>query len=109
MKTIVKELKLESRIEVCSKSEASLTIKNHKPNFHNKPTFRLIDANKMSIGKVAKEILEKINNEIRSKTKLAQWQSTVDVINWFKQSYNVRQKLSFVQFNIVTFHPDITR
>ena len=69
---IAKELELESRIEVCSESEAKITIKSHKPNFLSNPTFRLIDPNKTNIVKIAKIILEENNTKLRNITNLNQ-------------------------------------
>ena len=106
---IAKELELESRIEVCSESEAKITIKSHKPNFLSNPTFRLIDPNKTNIVKIAKIILEENNTKLRNITNLNQWQSTKEVLKWFKNSQNHKRKQSFVQFDVVNFYPSITK
>ena len=87
-----------------SRSEAYITLKDHKPNFKNSPTFRLINPNKGELGRVSKQILEKINDELRGKVDCNQWRNTQDVINWFKNIQN-KDKCHFTQFDIVEFYP----
>ena len=106
---IAKKLNIENRMEVCTKSEAIITIKSHKPNFKNNPTFKLIDKNKTNLGRVAKDILQEINTKIRDITMLKQWQSTSDVVKWFQNSFNPKKRQSFIQFDVVSFYPLIDK
>ena len=62
---------------------------------------------KSEIGIVSKQILERINTEIRNATGLRQWRNTTAVIDWFKNLPS-RQGLSFIKFDIVEFYPSIT-
>ena len=57
-----------------------ITLKDHKPNFRNNPTCRLINPTKPEIGKISKQILEKINTDVKTATKLNQWKNTDEVI-----------------------------
>ena len=51
---IVTELEIEDRVFETVKSKARITLKDHKPDFRNKPTTRLIDSCKPEIGKISK-------------------------------------------------------
>ena len=106
-KKIAEELGLEDRMDMAPKSEAYVQLKDHKQNYRNNPTFRLVNTNKSEIGKVAKEILQDINQNIRIRFEFNQWRSTQDVINWFKDIKN-KERGYFVQFDISEFYPSIT-
>ena len=82
-KRIAEKLELSDRIDVTAKREAFITLKDHKENFRNKPTCRLINPCKPELGKVSKQIVEKIVHNITTKTNTNQWKNTNDVINWF--------------------------
>ena len=51
VKNIAKSLKLPDRIDHLAKAEAFITLKDHKENFVNKPTCRLINPTKTELGK----------------------------------------------------------
>ena len=59
------------------------------------------------MGLVSKQILEKINSQIRCSTNLNQWRNTAAVIDWFK---NIPDKSNskFIKFDIVDFYPSIS-
>ena len=82
-------------------------MKDHKPNFKNKPTCRLINPCKSEIGKISKKILDRINSKIRKSVKLNQWRSTQDVISWFN-SIDDKQQYSFISFDVCEFYPSIS-
>ena len=69
-KQIAQKLTLEDRIEVMQEDEAYITIKDHKDEFPNKITCRLIDPSKSSTGRISKHILDKINSQILLSKKL---------------------------------------
>ena len=79
-KQIAQNLGLADRIEVYGEARAFITLKDHKENFENAPKCRLINPAKTNIGKISKQILQKINREVREKTELTQWQSTGEVL-----------------------------
>ena len=58
-KKIAEELALADGMEIPSKAEGYLTLKDHKTNYRNNPTFRLLNGNKSESGKVAKLTLKK--------------------------------------------------
>ena len=60
-KDIAKKLQLDSRINSTAKREAFITLKDHKPKFANNPTCRLINPAKSEIGKISKQLLDRVN------------------------------------------------
>ena len=69
-KGIATKLDIEDRMECMAKQHSFITLKDHKENFKNKPTCRLINPAKSEMGLVSKKILEKINTSIRNTTLL---------------------------------------
>ena len=51
--------------------------------------------------------MQKVNKQIKSKTKFNQWTNTQEVLAWFK-AINNKEKCSFLQFDIVEFNPNIS-
>ena len=49
------------------KNEACVAIKDHKEGLPNKISCRLINPSKTDIGKMSKQILDSVNNNIRKK------------------------------------------
>ena len=47
-----------------------ISLKDHKENFQNNPTVRLINPAKNELGKISKVILDKINKNIRENLQL---------------------------------------
>ena len=107
-KEIADKLDISDRIDTTAQSEAFITLKDHKPNFTNKPTCRLINPCKSEIGKISKQILERINSQIIKATNLNQWKNTDDVIQWFN-GINNKQKCSFIAFDVCDFYPSSLR
>ncbi|OOZ57026.1 hypothetical protein, partial [Solemya velum gill symbiont] len=106
-KTIAENLLLDDRINVTAKREAFITMKDHKPNFKNNPTCRLINPAKSEIGKISKQILDRINKKIVEHRDLNQWKNTSAVLNWFN-NINCKDKHTFIIFDIIDFYPSIT-
>ena len=80
---IATKLELSDRIDVTAKREAFITLKDHKPNFRNKPTCRLINPCKTELGKVSKQLVEKIVYDVKTAKNIKHWKNTNDVVNWF--------------------------
>lgn len=106
-KQIAKELELDNRIETLAKKQAFITLKDHKPNFSNNPTCRLINPTKSELGKISKGILDKINCTLISNLTPNIWKNTDSVIDWFNQTTNKKEQ-SFIVFDICDFYPSIT-
>ena len=101
------ELELENRMHAYTNTQCMITYKDHKENSITRPTFRLINPAKTDLGRVSKSILDNINEEIRSKTKLNQWRNTQTVLSWFN-NLEKRKKMSFFKFDIQAFYPSIS-
>ena len=92
---------------ITAKREAFLTLKDHKPNFNNKPSCRLINPCKPELGKISKQIVEKIVYDVKSKTNINQWRNTNDVINWFNNIDN-KNSHTLICFDKCDFYPSIS-
>ena len=106
-KTIATKLKIQDRATQLAKKQAFITLKDHKENFENAPKCRLINPAKSDLGRVSKQILEKINGEIRNIVSVHQWKNSRNVIEWFDKLAN-KNLCTFIQFDIVDFYPSIT-
>ena len=89
-----------------TKKQAFITLKDHKENFNNNPTCRLINPAKSEMGLVSKKILDRINTDIRTLTMVNQWKNSASVIEWFKSIPNKAQH-TFIIFDIAEFYPSI--
>ena len=98
---------LETKINVLAESNAFVTIKDHKDNFPNTIKCRLINPAKSEIGIMSRTHLQAINNCIRGKTNLNQWQNTSTALAWFKDIPD-KKKCKFFQLDIVDFYPSIS-
>ena len=87
--------------------ESLITLKDHKDDFNSKPKTRLINPAKNEIGRISKDLLDDINQQLRSILKINQWKNTQSVVNWFKNLQN-KNKLKFVIFDIENFYPSIS-
>ena len=106
-KNIVKNLDLEDRVFETTQRQAFATLKDHKSNFENNPKVRLINPSKPEIGRIAKQLLEKINATVRNKSKLQQWKNTAAVVNWFKLIQRKKSQ-KFIKFDVDGFYPNIS-
>ena len=89
------------------KSDAYVQLKDHKQNFRNNPTFRLVNTNKSELGRVAKQKLQEINTQVKNSFQSNQWRNTQEVISWFKEIQN-KERCHFLQFDICKFYPSIS-
>ena len=67
-KAIATKLRIDDRVDTTADKDAFITLKDHKPNFANKPTCRLINQTKSEIGKISKNILDRIKTSTNGKT-----------------------------------------
>ena len=68
-KKIAQDLRLDDCIEFSASRDVFITVNDHKPDFINNPTYRLINPTKSEIGIISKHILDNINEEIIKVTK----------------------------------------
>ena len=104
-------LEIEDGMECHSKSNAFITIKDHKQEFPNSIKCRVINPASNNLGKVSKWILDKVNHACRDVSRVNQWRSTQEVLQWFSHVHSAnptKEKAMFVQFDICEFYPSIT-
>jgi hypothetical protein len=82
-------------------------LKDHKPNFENNPTCRLINPSKSEIGRVCKQILDRMNTKVIEATRINQWKNTKSVLFWFNKVTD-KSQYSFIAFDVVDFYPSIS-
>ena len=106
-KEIARRLDLDDQINTTAKREAFITLKDHKPNFANNPTCRLINPAKSEIGKMSKQILDQVNKTITNHLNLNQWKNTRAVLNWFN-GIEHKERFTFIAFDVVDFYLSIS-
>ena len=94
------------KMEVNGTNNCFITIKDHKDNFQNNPTTRLINPAKNEIGRISKVVLDNINLNLQNALGTNQWKNTNSVIDWFR---NIQDKTAhtFTMFDIKDFYPSI--
>ena len=92
------------RLYINGDSNCFIKLKDHKENYGNRPSVRLINPVKNQIGRISKVILDKINAAIKSQLKLNQWKNTKGVVDWFV-SIDEKPLYKFVQFDIKEYYP----
>lgn len=98
-KSIATGLHIQDRTERIAERQAFISLKDHKDNFPNNPSCRLINPAKSEIGRISKQILENINADVRNKTALKQWKNSSSVIKWFV-NIPTKQQHTFATFDI---------
>ena len=102
-----KKAGVADKMEVSATNNAFITLKDHKENFENNPTTRLINPAKNEVGRISKVILDRINAAVKEKTQVNQWKNTDSVIEWFKGIPN-KADYTFTMFDIKDFYPSIS-
>ena len=93
---------IDDLIERMYENESYITIKDHKENFPNKISCRLINPSKSDIEKISKTILDKIISKIVSLTNVNQWKNSTSVIEWYKTIPN-KDQYRYIIFGIEKF------
>ena len=106
-KRIAEDLSREDRVEKMNENEAFISIKDHIKYFPNKILCRLINPSGSDIGRISKQILNKINLKFISGTKVYQWKNSTSAIEWLNNIPNKDQH-RFIVFDIESFYPSIT-
>ena len=105
-KKIADNYNILDRIQVNGSNNSFITLKDHKPNFENNPTTRLINPAKNEVGRISKSILQNINTKLRNHLQLHQWNNTSSVLTWFN-NIKSKSKYKFMIFDINNFYPSI--
>ena len=106
-KKILRNREVVNRLEINGENNSFITLKNHKENFNNNPTVRVINLAKNQFGHISKAILDTTNKNIGEAMGLNQWRNTDTVIDCFKSIRN-KHLYKFVVFDIRKFYPSIT-
>ena len=99
-----KQANILDKIEINSTGNSFITLKDHKENFTNHSTTRLINPSKNEIGRISKHILDQINSKLVSKLSVNEWKNTISVFQWF-ENINNKRLYKFLQFHIKDFYP----
>ena len=105
-KQLMKNSDTISRMEINNENNCFFTLKDHKENFINNPTVRLINPAKNELGRISKSILDQINLDLKSVLKVNQWKNTDNVLDWFNCIEN-KSAHKFLVFDIKDFYPSI--
>ena len=105
-KKIAEEIELEDRIMVSTPREAFGLLKDGKEDFREKPNIRLINPTKPELGRVSKQLVEKLVAEIKEKTKLCQWKNTVSCLQRFDKT---QKNHTFMKLYINNYYGSISK
>ena len=83
LKNISSNLGIGDRIDIMAEKHAFITLNDLKDNLNSNPKCRLTNPSKSEPGKVSKIILDDINNRLRSKLHVNQWQNSTSVRGLF--------------------------
>ena len=72
-----------------AEQEGFITLINHKKDHRTNPKHCLLNPKKSQLGKISKQVLQKINSTLRSELNINQQQNSSEVIDWF---INIQQK-----------------
>ena len=106
-KDIVRKLNIDDRVFRTVEQECFVSLKDHKPDFHNVPKARLLNNTKCEVGRISHIILSKIVKVVREKTKLNQWKNIYECIDWYKIIPD-KSNMNFIIFDVVNFYPSIS-
>ena len=107
-KIIAKKLDIDDRMFVTMPREAFGTYKDTKENFRQNPSMRVLNPCKQEIGRVSKQLIEKLIIDVRNKTGLLQWKNTLSCLQWFDKIQN-KEEYNFIQFDVVNFYGSISK
>ena len=82
-RNILKDKKVIQRMDINGESNCFITLKDHKENFQNNPSVRLLHPAKNELGRLSKFIIQAVSKELRHKLNMNQWKNTEDDIDWF--------------------------
>ena len=91
---------------VNGKNECFITLKDRKRNFKNNPKKRMINSAKNEVGRISKNILDKIKQQLRDSLRNNQLKDTSEVAQWFLK-IPVKNRYKFAIFSITDFCPSI--
>ena len=106
-KKLMKDIEVLNRLLKNGKDECFVTLNKHKPTFKNNPKVRLINPAKNEIGRISKNILDKINHQLGESLRINQSKDTNGVIEWFLKIPD-KNRHKFAIFDIKDLYPSIS-
>ena len=98
---------LSDRMDVIRENECFITLKDHKPDFPGRISTRLINPSRSSIGRISKNLLDNINQNLKVKTKLNLIKSSKEAIDWFNGIQN-KNSYTFFKMDLEAYYPSIS-
>jgi hypothetical protein len=105
---LVEKLGISDRVEKFAEVNPFISLKDHKEDFNIRPKVRLINPSHSNVGKISRQILQRVNKEVREKTRLKQWTNSEQPVKWFKDIEN-KKRQKFVKYDIDSFYPSISK
>ena len=105
-KKLMMEKYILNKMLTNGKNECFITLRDHKPNFKNNPKVRWINPAKNEIGRINKNILDKINHKLRDSLRINQWKDTNEAIEWLLKIPD-KNRYKFAIFDIKDFYLSI--
>ena len=105
-KHIAKKLEISDRIEHLARNTAFITLKDHQENFNLKLPCCLINPSKSKLGKVSKQILEKVHKIMVQELKVNRWKNSRSVMKWFS-ALESKSDYIFIKFDMQESYPSI--
>ena len=106
-KKLMKDKDILNRMLTNGKNECFIKLKDQKPNFKNNLKTRLINPAKNKIGGISKNILDKINHQLRDSVRINQWKDTSELTEWFLKIPD-KNRYKFAIFGTKDFYPFIS-
>ena len=106
-KKLMKDKDILNRMLRNGQNECFITLKDHKSNFKSNPKVRLINPAKNELGRISKNILDKISHQLRDSLRINQQKDTSEVIEQFLKIPD-KNRYKFAIFDIKYFYPSIS-
>ena len=74
-RNILKDKEVIQRMDINGESNCFITLKDHKENFQNNTSVRLINPAKNELGRLSKFVIQAVNKELRHKVNMSQWKN----------------------------------
>ena len=94
-----KEANILDKVEGNGTANCFITLKDHKANFLNHPTTRLLNPAKNEFGRISKQILDQRNSNLCEILKVNEWKNTAGVTDWFRKIES-KSSHKFLMFDI---------
>ena len=103
---ILKNKEALQRLDINEESNCFFTLKDHKENFQNNPTARLINPARIEIGGISQARFRQNKLKSTKQLKANQWKNTLNVIEWFMK-IEEKSKYKLIVFDIKDFYPSL--